>query len=333
MRVDLTMAIFADGFLLLVSLIIIGKVIGDGDFTLEPLSPTSAPGDFTGLSLAIAFGVLIFLGFEQSFVLGEETEDPHGNVPRAIYVSLALIGSVLFLATFALVLGFGLGGIDRLNELVGEEGTPWFALVRERVGDGWTDVLQVAVVFSIFSNLLASTNSVARIQYGMGRARALPAALGRTLPGPRTPHVALLLQTALTVVITLIAGLVWSPESLFAFLGFAIGFGAAVSFILIAIAGLFYFHRIRDQASSFRNYVVPAVSIVILLPVVYTSFYPNPGYPLKWAPWVVVGWLALGIVYLVIRSMRKQQIDLDYAFREAGEPVPPEALATEPRSP
>ena len=98
--------------------------------TLEPISPTHAPDDFTGLSLAVAFGVLIFLGFEQSFVLGEEVSDPHGNVPKAIYTALALVGFVLFLATFALVLGFGEGGIGGLGELFGSEGTPWYALVR-----------------------------------------------------------------------------------------------------------------------------------------------------------------------------------------------------------
>ena len=82
MRIDLALAVIADGFLLLVSAVIIAKVIGDGAFTLEPLAPTNAPGDFTGLSLAIAFGVLIFLGFEQSFVLGEETTDPRATCPR-----------------------------------------------------------------------------------------------------------------------------------------------------------------------------------------------------------------------------------------------------------
>ena len=65
------------------------------NFTLEPLSPSSAPGDFTGLSLEVAFGVLIFLGFEQCFVLGEEVEDPRGNVPKAIYTALALVRFVL----------------------------------------------------------------------------------------------------------------------------------------------------------------------------------------------------------------------------------------------
>ena len=330
MRIDLALAVIADGFLVLVSLIIIAKVLGDGDFTLEPLAPTNAPDDFTGLSLALAFGVLIFLGFEQSFVLGEEVSDPHGNVPKAIYTALALVGSVLFLATFALVLGFGESGIGELNTLFGEEGTPWFALVEDRVGSGWVDVLQVMIVLSILSNTIASTNSVVRIQYGMGRARALPRQLGWTLPDRRTPYVAITLMTLLGLAITLIPGLVWSPESLFAFLGFGIGFAAAVSFILIALAALRYFHRERGTASNFRNYVVPIVAIVILIPVVYTSFYPSPGYPLKWAPWVAIGWLVLGAIYLLWRVSREQEIDLDYAFREAGEEVPPEALETEP---
>jgi len=44
---------------------------------------------------ADAAGVLIFLGFEQSFTLGEEVRDPHGNVPRAIFVALISIGLLL----------------------------------------------------------------------------------------------------------------------------------------------------------------------------------------------------------------------------------------------
>jgi amino acid transporter len=330
MRVDLTLAVICDGFLLLVAIIIIAKVIGDGDFTLAPLSPSHAPGHFTGLSLAIAFGVLIFLGFEQSFVLGEEVSDPHGHVPKAIYTALALVGTVLFLSTFALVLGFGSNGIGRLNDLFSSEGTPWFDLVRRRVGEGWVDVLEVLIVFSILSNTIASTNSVVRIQYGMGRARALPRQLGWTLPNRRTPYVSIILTLGISLAVTLIPGLVWSPTSLFAFLGFGIGFAAAVAFIVIAIAALRYFQLAHAGAGTFRRWVVPIVAVVILLPVAYTSFYPNPGYPLNWAPRMVLIWLAVGLVYLVWRVARREPVDLDYAFRDVGEEIPPEALATEP---
>jgi amino acid transporter len=330
MRIDLTLAVLCDGFLLLISLIIIGRVIGDGDFTLAPLSPSHAPSSFTGLSLALAFGILIFLGFEQCFVLGEEVDDPHGNVPKAIYAALAIVGTILFLATFAMIIGFGANGMGRLGDLVASQGTPWFSLVKTRIGQGWVDVLEVLIVLSILSNTIASTNSVVRIQYGMGRAHALPRQLGWTLPSRRTPYVAIAVTMTMSLAITLIAGGVWSPVSLFAFGGFAIGFAAAVAFIVIAISALVYFHKVSDGAGAFRNWAVPIIAAVILLPVVYTSFYPDPGYPLKWAPRMVIGWLAVGIVYLIWRVRSKQRVDIDYAFADIGETIPAEALGTEP---
>jgi amino acid transporter len=332
MRIDLALAVVCDGFLLIVSLILIAKVIGDGNFTLSPLSPSHAPGAFQGLSLAIAFGVLIFLGFEQSFVLGEEVTDPHGNVPKAIYTALALIGAVLFIATFALVLGFGQNGIGRLNDLFASQGTPWFDLVKRRIGKGWVDVLELLIVFSILSNTIASTNSVVRIQYGMGRARALPRQLGWTLPDRRTPYVAIGVTMAVGLALSLIPGLVWSPTSLFAFVSFGVGFAAAIAFIMIALAALRYFQRANGGAGFRIRWAAPIVSIVILIPVVYTSFYPNPGYPLKWAPRAVIIWLILGIGYLLWRLSRHERIDIDYAFRDQGEEIPPEALATEPEA-
>jgi amino acid transporter len=332
MRVDLVLAIICDGFLLLVSLILIGKVIGDGDFTLAPLSPSHAPSAFTGLSLAVAFGVLIFLGFEQSFVLGEEVRDPHGNVPKAIYTSLALIGGILFIATFALVLGFGQNGIGRLNDLFMSQGTPWFELVRRRIGNGWVDVLEVLIVLSILSNTIASTNSVVRLQYGMGRAGALPRPIGWTLPSRRTPYVAIALTMAAGLAITLIPGLIWTPTALFAFLSFGVGFAAAIAFIMIALAGIRYFRLAKPQAGLFRRLIVPVIAVIILLPVVYTSFYPDPGYPLKWAPRAAIIWLVLGVVYLLWRITRHKRVDIDYAFRDVGEDVPPEAARTEPET-
>src|SRR3989442_6795829 len=81
MRIDLALAIIADTVLLAVAVAIIVTVAQHGGFTLEPLAPTHAPAQFTGLSLAIAFGVLIFLGYEQSFTPGEEVREVHSDVP------------------------------------------------------------------------------------------------------------------------------------------------------------------------------------------------------------------------------------------------------------
>ncbi len=331
MRIDLGLAAIADIALLIVAIAIIVQVIDNGDFTLSPLSPTHAPGDFTGLSLAVAFAVLIFLGFEQSFTLGEEVRDPHGDVPKAIYTALILMWALLLTATFAMVIGFGASGIGALNDAFAAEGTPWWELTRIHLSEGWRDALQIVTVVSILGNTIASHNAVVRIQYGMGRAGALPRGFGRTHPRFRTPYVAIFVQTAVSVAITLFAGLYWDEVTAFGFLGFLIGLAAAVAFILILVAAIRYFHRERPSDSPLRNYVIPLIGIVILIPVVYTSFYPNPGYPLKWAPWVIVAWVVAGALYLVWREMRHEHIDIDYAFREIGEAPPPAAVETEPR--
>jgi amino acid transporter len=316
MRVDLALAIITDITLLAVSIGVIASVVGDGTFTLEPLSPANAATDFTGLSLAIAFGVLIFLGFEQSFTLSEEVRDPQGNVPRAIYTALALIGLLLFIATFAMVLGFGAEGQTRLQEAFGAEGTPWWEMIRVHLTPGWRTALQLVTIVSILANTIASHNAVVRIEYGMGRAGALPRALGWTHRRYRTPVMAIAVQSGLSLLITLGAGLIWDPATAFGFLGFMIGLAAAVAFILIMAAALRYFHRERSAEGAGRNYVIPALGILILIPVVYTSFYPNPGYPLNIAPWLIVGWVVLGAIYLWWRESRREVIDIDYAFRD-----------------
>jgi amino acid transporter len=322
MRVDLVLAVITDVTLLVVSIGVIASVIGNGDFTLSPLSPTHAPTNFTGLSLAIAFGVLIFLGFEQSFTLSEEVRDPHGHVPRAIYSALALVGVVLFVATFAMTIGFGQEGQPALQEAFGNEGTPWWELIRMHLSSGWRTALQLVTVVSILANTIASHNAVVRIEYGMGRAGALPRPLGWTHRRFRTPVVAIAVQSGLALVVTLGAGLIWDPATAFGFLGFMIGLAAAVAFILIMASALRYFHRQRGTEGAGRNYVVPALGILILIPVVYTSFYPNPGYPLNIAPWLIVGWVVLGALYLWWRESRREIVDLDYAFREMDESAP-----------
>jgi amino acid transporter len=323
LRVDLGLAIVADLVLLGASLAVIVAVIGNDEFTLSPLSPTHAPTDFTGLSLAIAFGVLIFLGFEQCFTLGQEVRDPHGNVPKAIYTALALIGLLLFIATFAMTLGFGPSGTPALDAAFADEGTPWWELFR-RVGvsEGWRTALSLVIILSILGNTIASHNAVVRIEYGMGRAGALPKPLGWTLPDRRTPYVAIWVQSILALAVTLFAGFFWDPTTTFAFLGFMIGLAAAVAFILIMLAALRFFHRERPEDGAWRNYVLPALGVLILVPVVYTSFYPNPGSPLNRAPWLILGWVVVGAAYLYWRIRQGQRVDIDYAFRDLGEEVP-----------
>jgi amino acid transporter len=326
-RIDLGLAIIANLVLLIASIALITQV---SHLTFSSLTPSHAGGGFTGLSLAIASGVLIYLGFEQSLTLGEEVRDPHGNVPKAIFVALVSIGLLLLFATFAMVSAFGVHGITALTNANNTDGTPWWAAFhRVGLGSGWRDALSLVIMTSVLGNTIASHNAVVRIQYGMGRAKALPSAFGRT-GARKTPYFAISVQIAISVVVALVMGAAWDTTKAFGFLGFTNGLAGAVAFILILLAAMVYFQKVEPEQGFVRNLLIPAVGIAILVPAVYTAFYPNPGAPLKWAPYIIVGWTILGGFYLIARNARREHIDLDYAFGDLGEAVPPGALATEP---
>ncbi|HUY25748.1 MAG TPA: APC family permease [Candidatus Saccharimonadales bacterium] len=316
MKVDLTLAIIADLTLLAVALAIIVVVAHAGHFTLAPLSPAHAPRNFTGLALAIAFGVLIFLGFEQSFTLSEEVTDPRGHIPLAIFTALGLVGLLLFVAVLAMVLGFGSSGMGELAAAFAKQGTPWWELIRMHLSNGWRLALGFAAVVSILGNTIASHNAVVRIQYGMGRAHALPTPLSWTLRRYRTPYIAIGVQSGLSLIITLVAGAIWSPAGVFGFLGYLIGLAGALTFILILVAAVNYFRREAPDSSWIHNYALPIIGVVVLVPAVITSFYPSPGYPLLWAPWLILAWLVAGAGYLVWRARRGERVDIDYAFHQ-----------------
>jgi amino acid transporter len=323
-RIDLGLAIIADLVLLLASAAL---VLNASNVSLAPLSPSHAGGGFTGLSLAVAAGVLIYLGFEQSFTLGEEVKDPHGNVPKAIYVALISIGLLLLFATFAMVSAFGEHGMTALTNATSTDGTPWWAAFqREGLGTGWRDALSLVIITSVLGNMIASHNAVVRIQYGMGRANALPSAFGRT--GRRqTPYFAICVQIGVSLVVTLVMGFAWDTTKAFGFLGFTNGLAGAVAFILVLLAAMLYFRRAEPEKGVLKNLGLPAVGIAILVPAVYTAFYPNPGAPLKWAPYVILGWTVLGGMYLLVRDRKQHTVDVDYAFADLGEAAPDHELA------
>ena len=51
------------------------------------------PNGFTGLAAGFPLAVYLFIGWENSAALAEETGNPRRNVPRAVFLSVALMGS------------------------------------------------------------------------------------------------------------------------------------------------------------------------------------------------------------------------------------------------
>ncbi len=75
-------------------------------FEPKPHHTTGSPAWRPGFPLAI----YLFIGWENSAALAEETGNPRRNVPRAVFLSIAMMGVGYVLFAYATVTGFHYNG-------------------------------------------------------------------------------------------------------------------------------------------------------------------------------------------------------------------------------
>src|SRR5579859_2641626 len=97
------------GFELLVLLVlaIASLIKNGGHLSGAPFNPHNFAGGFSGAAAGFPLAVYLFIGWENSAALAEETGNPRRNVPRAVYMSVALIAVSYLLFAYSTVSGFG----------------------------------------------------------------------------------------------------------------------------------------------------------------------------------------------------------------------------------
>jgi len=69
-------------------------------------APPGLYSGFSGVALAVVFGLLSFIGFEAAATLGEETANPKRNVPLAVRFAVVGVGVVCVFVVYGLAAGF-----------------------------------------------------------------------------------------------------------------------------------------------------------------------------------------------------------------------------------
>src|ERR1022692_3457836 len=152
-----------------------------GSLNPIPFGPSHITKGFSGLASGFPLAIYLFIGWENSAALAEETGNPRRNVPRAVFLSIALmlVGYVLF--AFATVTGFGYSGTA-----LGAAPIP-FISVAHNVLAGFAFFAYLAGLTSTVGVLISAVNSQARLIFNAGREGLLPSWLGKVHPIRRTP--------------------------------------------------------------------------------------------------------------------------------------------------
>ena len=150
-----------------------------------------APEGIIGIVSAMGLTFIAFEGYEIIVQAGEEVRDPRKNIPRAIFLSLAIVVPIYMLVAFVII-----GAVEPpegtiIHEWLGDLGEIGIARAAAQFMPFGTFLIMVGGLLSTMSALNATTFSSTRVSFAMGRDRALPDGFSNVSSKTRTPHVAL----------------------------------------------------------------------------------------------------------------------------------------------
>jgi len=287
--------------LLVVSVAVLIK--NGGHLSSVPFQPSHLTNHFSGLALAFPLAIYLFIGWENSAALAEETTKPRRNVPRAVFLSIALMGFTYLLLAYATVTGFHYNATALTAPLI-----PFIA-VAHSVAAWLAFIAYLAGLTSTLGVLIAAVNSQCRLIFNAGRERLLPSWIGRVHPTRRTPVNAIIAFVGIAGVITLgwaighwIGGSSNSLSALNFFFEASTMGTILVLFVYFAanVALPFYYRKYRpDEFSVVKHVVLPVLGMVAIAVPIYYLFKPPQPQPYDWFPWVGLGLIVVFILYSV----------------------------------
>ena len=303
--VSTKLAGFFFGFELLVLLVvsIAALIKNGGHLSGVPFEPSHIKNGFSGLALAFPLGVYLFIGWENSAALAEETNNPRRNVPRAVFMSIALMAVTYLILAYSTVSAFHYNITALTNA-----GIP-FINVAHSVATWLTFVAYLAGLTSTLGVLIAAVNSQCRLIFNAGREGLLPRWIGYVHPVRRTPVNAIITFVAVASGITL----VWAAGhwigghsgslSALNFFFESSTMGTILILVVYFLANLalpFYYRKYRPQEFSIiKHIVLPVLGMVaIAVPIYYLCKPPQPQ-PYDWFPFAALGVIVVSVAYSV----------------------------------
>ena len=174
-------------------------LIAAGSWTMyNNPSPTTNFADFMptgigGLVAAMGLTFIAFEGYEIIVQTGEEVKNPKRNIPRAIFISLAIVVVLYCLVAFVSIGAISPEGIAAWR-FIGEGGELGIMKAAEIFLPYGALIVLVGGMVSTLAALNATTFSSARVAFAMGRHYNLPHKLSSIHPVNRTPHIAIVIS-------------------------------------------------------------------------------------------------------------------------------------------
>lgn len=269
------------------------------------LVATFTPGD-TPIGTMMAASVFAFLswaGFESCSSLGEETENPRRNIPRAIAGAVILGGLLYVFMMFAQTVGFGTdaAGVEAFSSSL----SSITDLAAGYVGQWFAVVLAFCALAVALASTIGSTAAAGRLLYALARDGFGPKQLGR-LGKHGVPSNAVIWVVAAAFLLCLGLGLT-GVGAFDAYYWYAtIAVLCMLVAYAVASAGVIYFTAKGNNTIPKREMVIPVLGIGYLLFVFSQQL--GTEWPYTLFPWIAGAWCLIGLLVILLAPSIAQRV-------------------------
>jgi amino acid transporter len=303
---------FAFEMLVLIVVSVVVLIKDGGHLSFAPFEPHNITNGFKGLAAGFPLAVYLFIGWENSAALAEETGNPRRNVPRAVFLSIALMAVSYLLFAYATVTGFGYNGAKLSS--------PSILIPFITVAHGALAALAffayLAGLTSTLGVLIAAVNSQARLIFNAGREGLLPRWIGKVQPSRQTPRNAIFVFVGVASGIILVwallhlignhaargsmNGLTFFDES-----GTMGTILVLVVYFLSNLALPFYYRKYRPtEFSVLKHAILPVIGMIAIAIPVYYLCKPPLTPPYSWFPFAALGIIVVSVIYAFLLTRR-----------------------------
>jgi APA family basic amino acid/polyamine antiporter len=258
--------------LMVIKILAIALLVGAGTFLIRGahvawrpvLDQPVSPGLFTAFGAAMIPVVFAYGGWQTASFVAGEMKQPRRDLPRALVLGVAGVAALYISVNYVCLRALGVTALAQTS-------TPASAVMRIALGQSGARLIAMGIAVSTLGFLSQSVLTAPRVYFTMGQDRVFFRQLAWVHPRTRVPVVAIVLQSAWTVVILLTG----SYEKI---LNYVISMDAL--FWTLTAACLFILRRRDPQPATFRMPGHPFTTALFCLAcasVVAVTFYRFPG--------------------------------------------------------
>lgn len=251
------------------------------------------------LSAATSLAISGYLGFDAITTLAEEAKNPKRDIPKAIFWSIMIGGTTMFITGY-------LGTLVIPDWQQFSYDKTWASSILFYVNEA-TGGRQFALFYSVeFLLAMAVFNIVAtaagsRLLFGMGRDNVIPKKIFSAINKKwNTPH----WNIILIVVIECIIGMLSTVDQI----SELVNYGALLGFILLNFTVISFFCVRQKNISKnlFKHFIFPLLGLFSMIWMFISMQFIS----------LIVGstWLLCGAIYRVYQSKNRSQVSINLTF-------------------